>query len=493
MSNNNFIWENILKNIKDEVSPEVYEGWLHNSYTDNVDLKNKTITIICSNSFLSDLFKNVYDEKFKSIIKNLMNVDFSFYYNYLDEEKVIEDNRKKEEDNNSAGQLIMNNFLAKEKPSGSQNFFQAQSFPLDEYKSPVKKAQLSSSKNNPSLNKNFTFDNFIVGEGNQYAVTLARTVASYPGESSPAFIYGGVGLGKTHLLHAIGNELEEHNPDFKIKCISSEKFLNDFMRLIQPGSKSNFSNDEFNRIYRNVDALLIDDIQFLSGKQETLKNFFHVFNELQENQKQIVLISDRPPHLLDGIEDRLVSRFESGVTADITPPEYETIATILKLKCGEASISIDESIVAYISGHIHQNTNRNIRELEGIVKELKFMVPKNEKITMEMVERIVKKRINTTKKTIEPSNIINTVASFYNISVDDIYSPKRNKEIANARQIAIYLCRELTDLSLPAIGKIFKKDHSSIFYANNKVVTLKEENEDVATDIENIKNKIKNI
>ena len=293
----------------------------------------------------------------------------------------------------------------------------------------------------------------------------------------------------THLLHAIGNEMENNFPDFKIECISSEKFLNEFLASIKPMKNKNVGADEdFRRKYRDVDALLIDDIQFLSGKTETQNAFFHTFNELQMNQKQIVLISDRSPSQLNELEDRLVTRFSQGITADITPPDFETRMAILKYKCEQFDIQLSEKTLTYISNNI----SSNIRELEGVLKRIKFTATsKNQQPSLAIAEEILKDTRISPRKNVLPENILNVCADFYRIKLDDLLSSFRKKEVVKVRNIAIYLCRELTTLSFPAIGDYFNKDHTSIIYSVNKIAKLsKDEEPELFEDIEVIKERI---
>lgn len=488
MNNNNYLWEIVLSDIKKEVSDQVFNTWFTNSFIDKVDFNNKKITIISENILISDYLKSVFDPKFKTSLKNNTSIDFDIEYSYIGENKsIIEDKRIPEP---SPDSFIKEKFLAKDKPSGMQNFTKQPSFIFEDYKEPEKKAVPLKNNKNKGLNRNFTFDNFVIGEGNNLAYNVALSVVEYPGVHNPFFIYGGVGLGKTHLLHAIGNELEKNNPDFKIECVSSEKFINEFVQSIRSNSKDQNLDEKFRNKYRNVDALLIDDIQFLADKKETQNTFFHTFNELHMNDKQIVLVSDRPPSQLDGLEDRLVSRFDSGVISDITPPDYETRFAIISFKCEKYQLKVDDNIISYIAGNI----TGNIRELEGVLKEIDIITKRtNKPVTIHMAEDIIKRRVKSSKKKIVPDDIINTTSDFFKISIDDILSSKRNKELVYPRMIAMYLCRELTDLSLPAIGKLFNKDHSSIFYSINKVSTFLNENENNIVDtIENIKEKLNN-
>lgn len=487
MSNSNFLWEIIIKKLKTEVDPEVFSTWIEPNFIDFVDMKKKIVTICSPNLLISEYLQNFFDIKIKEIIKSSTSVEFNLFYNYLEDDKTTIKESKKNHYKNTED-VILENFFSKDKPSGVQNIFSKQHFSDKSYTKP--KDALNYNYDKSSLNKKFLFDNFVVGEGNVHAYNLAYSCTVAPGEHNPLFIYGGVGLGKTHLLHAIGNELVDNYPGYKVKCVTSEQFLNDYVNSIQIGNKNKNAAEEFRKKYREVDALLIDDIQFLSGKTGIQTAFFHTFNELYLNQKQIVLISDREPNDLDGLDDRLVSRFDSGVLADITPPDYETRVAIIKYKCKKNNISLDDSIISYISGNI----SGNIRQIEGILKEIKFKSTSVANITLSMVENIIKHRVKNIKKNITPEDIINVTSDFYKISVDDILSSKRNKEIVNARMIAIYLCRELTNLSLPAIGKLFNKDHSSIFYSNSKISTMILENtNNILNDIENIKEKLKKI
>ena len=454
MSNSNFLWEIILRELKSTVDPHVFDTWFSSASIDNVDFMKKSIVITSKEALISQFIQSAYDQKLKEILKKNTGFDFNIEYTSLDNDLPpitphVDDEKP------AAENLIRQNFLQGDKPSGAQHFYQKQTFPLEDYKKPEPNKNIIASKKNPTLNKNYTFENFVVGEGNAFTHNIAWNVAVSPGGIyNPLFIYGGVGLGKTHLLHAIGNEMEANFPDFKIECISSEKFLNEFLASIKPmKDKNNYTNadEDFRRKYRDVDALLIDDIQFLSGKTETQNAFFHTFNELQMNQKQIVLISDRSPSQLNDLEDRLVTRFSQGITADITPPDFETRMAIIKFTA----------------------------------------TSKHEQPSLSIAEEILKSAKTSPRKNISPENIINVCADFYKIKVDDILSSSRKKEVVQVRNIAIYLCRELTTLSFPSIGDCFNKDHTSILYSFNKIAKLsKDENPEIFEDIEVIKERL---
>ena len=498
-NNSNFFWQMILEELKHELTPEILETWFYSSFVTNIDYSRNLVTIMSNEPLVSQYLKNVHHATLKQILFKRTGVPFDIIYDYLDNSestpasnnKVLETSIKMQDDFSTeaipAEQLIeKNDFFKGDKPSGTQNFYKKQSLPLEEYKVPSQKANTNLfSKQNPTLNKNFTFDNFVVGEGNKYAYAMADAVVGSPGTLyNPLFIYGGVGLGKTHLLHAVGNEIESNFPQFKILCVSSETMLNDLIKSINTKN-----NDTFIHKYRDIDVLLIDDIQFLKGKGGLQEALFHTFNELQMNQKQIVLISDREPSQLDGLQQRLVSRFQQGGTADITPPDFVTRMAILQHKCEQFDIHIDNSILTFIAN----NVSSNIRELEGILKQIKLRVDSlNEAPTLETAESILKKVVSQSKKVISPDLIISVCSDFYKIKKDDILSSSRKKEVVLARNSAMYLCRELTDLSFPAIGTHFNKDHSSILYSCNKMATLIIEDETISLNIEQIKEQIKN-
>ena len=490
MSNSNFLWEIILREIKNEVTPQVFETWFSRASIDNVDFVKKRVVITSKELLVSQYIQGTYDAKLKEILKINTGLDLHIDYDSLDNHIPIQDSTSSFDNKIPAENIIKQNFLQGDKPSGAQHFYQKQTFTFDDYKQPIPNKNITNSKKNPTLNKNYTFENFVVGEGNAFTHNIAWNVAVEPGGIyNPLFIYGGVGLGKTHLLHAIGNEMENNFPDFKIECISSEKFLNEFLASIKPMKNKNVGADEdFRRKYRDVDALLIDDIQFLSGKTETQNAFFHTFNELQMNQKQIVLISDRSPSQLNELEDRLVTRFSQGITADITPPDFETRMAILKYKCEQFDIQLSEETLTYISNNI----SSNIRELEGVLKSIKFTyTSKNQPPSLAIAEEILKDTRISPRKNILPENILNVCADFYRIKLDDLLSSSRKKEVVKVRNIAIYLCRELTTLSFPAIGDYFNKDHTSIIYSVNKIAKLsKDEEPELFEDIEVIKERI---
>lgn len=330
----------------------------------------------------------------------------------------------------------------------------------------------SASENNPNeevtlsiLNPKYTFDTFVIGNGNRLAHAASVAVAEAPAKAyNPLFLYGGVGLGKTHLMHAIGHYILSQNPSSKVLYVSSEKFTNELINAIKDDR-----NEEFRSKYRNIDVLLIDDIQFIGGKERTQEEFFHTFNALYEANKQIILSSDKPPREITTLEDRLRSRFEWGLIADIQSPDLETRIAILKKKAQQENIYIPNDVMTFIADKIASN----IRELEGALNRvIAYSSLTENEISVELATEALKEIIIANNNRVINSNlIIDAVSRYYDIKPDDFRSSKRNRDIAYPRQIAMYLCRELTDLSLPKIGEEFGgRDHTTVMHACTKIL-----------------------
>ncbi len=315
-------------------------------------------------------------------------------------------------------------------------------------------------KNRSYLNSRYTFDNFVEGNSNQFAKAAALAVAEAPGKTSfnPLLIYGGVGLGKTHLIQAIGNFVLSQFPNKRVQYVSSEKFTLEFINAIK-----NNQSAEFSLHYRNVDILLVDDVQFFINKERTQEEFFHTFNELQQKGKQIVLSSDRPPQELAGLEDRLISRFSSGLIADIQPPDLETRIAILQKKAEQDKIQLPDEITQFIA----TNVTSNIRELEGaLIKLLAYSSLNGEDITFRLAKQVLKDLIKKKKSTLSIELIQRVVSEFFEIKEDLIRAKTRKKEIVEARQISMYLAKSLTNSSLKTIGLHFGgRDHSTVIHA----------------------------
>lgn len=319
-----------------------------------------------------------------------------------------------------------------------------------------------------NLNPNYTFDTFVVGDNNRLVTAAALSVAENPGTNwNPLFIYGGVGLGKTHLMHSIAHYILENQEDARVLYVTSEQFTNEVIEAIKEGV---LASKEFRKKYRNIDALLIDDIQFVIGKERTEEEFFHTFNELYQAGKRIIISSDRPPKDFTDIEDRIKSRFGSGMLSEINPPDYETRMAILKKRCELENENLSDEILDYIA----TNVNSNIRELEGAYKKvtaLNKLVNVNTEATLDIAKNALKDIINpNAKNVITIDTIIDVVASYYELSIDQLCSANRSSNVAYPRQIAMYLCKQLTPVSLKEIAsKLGKKDHSTILFGINKI------------------------
>lgn len=346
--------------------------------------------------------------------------------------------------------------------------------PAHKDKSPV------SNGNMGNLNPRYTFDTFVVGSTNKMAHAVSVAVAESPGSSfNPLFLYGGAGLGKTHLMHSIAHHIINNRKDLRVLYVTSEKFTNELI-----DSLKHDRNKQFRDKYRNIDVLLIDDIQFIIGKESTQEEFFHTFNELHEAKKQIVISSDKHPREISTLEERLRSRFEWGITADIQPPDYETKMAILNKRAELEHLEIDPEVMQYVANNI----NSNIRELEGALNKIcVFSNLEKRPINLSLAEEALKDMIETQKE-ISPQLIMDLVAEHFNISVADILSKKKNKEIAVPRQICMYLCKTYTDYSFQAIGNLMgKRDHSTVLHGHNKIndimTSSKDDNMKTTVDI----------
>ena len=333
-------------------------------------------------------------------------------------------------------------------------------------------AQVAGVASSSGLNPRYTFDTFIVGSSNQFAHAACRAVAEAPSRSyNPLFIYGGVGLGKTHLMHAIGQYVLQHDPGMTLTYISSERFMNEMINALRYDRIL-----DFRERYRSVDILLVDDIQFVSGKEGTQTEFFHTFNALYDAQKQIVLSSDRPPHEIPALEERLRSRFEWGLIADIQPPDIETKVAILKRKAEAEAVPLPDSVAMYIAGRIKSN----IRELEGsLIRLIAYASLTGREISLDLTHEVLKNIVDQDERAITIETIQKFVADYYQLKVVDLKSRNNSKSVATPRQIAMYLCKNLTHASLPEIGRSFGgKHHSTVIHSIKKVEELRKKNAD---------------
>jgi chromosomal replication initiator protein len=336
------------------------------------------------------------------------------------------------------------------------------------------------------LNPKYNFDNFVIGGSNRFAHAAAVAVAEAPAKAyNPLFIYGDSGLGKTHLLHAIGHYSESLYPGIRVRYVSSEEFTNDFINSIANNRASVFQSR-----YRDIDILLIDDIQFLQGKDSTQEAFFHTFNTLHDHNKQVVITSDLPPKHLTGFEDRMRSRFEWGLITDVQAPDLETRIAILRKKAQSERLQVPDDILEYMASKV----SSNIRELEGtLIRVTAFSSLNRMPVDLALVQTVLKDLITLDEDNIvAPVDIINHTAEYFKLTVDDLYGSSRSQAVATARQIAMYLCRELTNLSLPKIGQLFgNRDHTTVMYANKKISELMKERRSIYNQVTELTSRIK--
>ncbi|MCM2676455.1 chromosomal replication initiator protein DnaA [Alkalicoccobacillus plakortidis] len=443
MENIHDLWERVLSEMETKVSKPSFETWLKSTKA-NV-IQNDVITVTAPNEFARDWLEDHYASLTSDTIENLTG-------SRLTPKFVIPQNE-------SVDDLLV------EQP-------------------PKKIPQADAADDISSrtmLNGKYTFNTFVIGSGNRFAHAASLAVAEAPAKAyNPLFIYGGVGLGKTHLMHAIGHYVMEHNPKANVVYLSSEKFTNEFINSIRDNKAVNFRNK-----YRNVDVLLIDDIQFLAGKEQTQEEFFHTFNALHEESKQIVISSDRPPKEIPTLEDRLRSRFEWGLITDITPPDLETRIAILRKKAKAENLDIPNEVMLYIANQI----DTNIRELEGaLIRVVAYSSLINKDMNADLAAEALKDIIpNSKPKMLTIIDIQKLVGDYYQVKLDDFKAKKRTKSVAFPRQIAMYLSRELTDSSLPKIGSEFGgRDHTTVIHAHEKISRLLGTDEDLQQKVQAI-------
>ena len=338
-----------------------------------------------------------------------------------------------------------------------------------------------------NLNENYTFDKFVVSTNNALAFAVAKEVAETPGKKhNPLFIYGGVGLGKTHLAQAIGQEVKKNKPNTNIVYVSCETFTNEFISAIASRRMA-----EFKKNYREVDVLIVDDIQFLSAKEGSQEEFFHTFNSLHQSSRQIVLTADKPPQAIPALEGRLQSRFGGGMVVDIQPPNFETRIAILTEKCKEKGFVLTDEVINFIAKNIHSN----IRELEGALNRLMVYCQFNSvSPSLDLAASVLKDAISSSNKKVDTAQIISEACKYFSVSREDILSGKRKKELVIPRQIAIFLIRELTNKSLPEIGKVMGgKDHTTIMHAEKKISDLLDQDKQIKETVENLRNRLLSI
>ena len=413
----------VLAELELSIPKANFKTWFQNTFLSKIEEDTKTAVIVVPNAFTKGWLEKRYHKNILEILEKATDGEIKkIRYEY----KI-------------------------EKPSLPPKF-------LESFKVVREKV------NGFGLNPNYTFERFVTGKENELAYAASCAVAKNPGKKyNPLFIYGGVGLGKTHLLHAVGHAILNKNRGLKILCTNAEKFTNEFVDAIRSGTM-----EKFNKNYRNLDVFLIDDIQFMAGKKGTEEAFFHTFNSLHQDDKQIVITSDRPPKALPALEDRLISRFEWGLIADIIPPGFEMRLAILKAKCQEKKFLLNDEILNYLANQITDN----VRELEGVLNRL---MAYKDFHGIELDLAVTKSIINSlstgvNKKFVRLKEVLEAVSDFYNIKVSEMIGPSRKKELVEPRQVAMYLLREELKTSFPLIGKEFgNRDHTTVMHSYEKI------------------------
>lgn len=461
MVDNKRLWQNVLGEAEIALSPANFSTWFKN--TEIINSSDTVVFIRVPNIFTKEWFEKKYETEIikKCLMRNLPNLQKIEYVIGIRSQKEIIFNEPVSATTKTSGRPI-------ERPPVS-----------------VLIKSRGTGETIERLNPRYTFETFVVGESNHLAQAAAEAISKAPGiVYNPLFIYGGVGLGKTHLLQAVGNAILTNYPKKKVVYITSEKFTNELVDSIMKKTTR-----EFKEKYRRVDCLIIDDIQFLEGKDATQEEFFHTFNALYENNKQIILASDRPPKAISTLDARLRSRFEWGMMADVTAPNYETRLAILRFKAANLKFSLPDNILELIA----QKIQNNIRELEGaLTRIVAFGQLNNTLPNIEDVEGLLGGLlINPGKKILRAGDIIKTISKYYDLKKEDLLGKRRNKEVVIPRQILIYLMREELDLPYTAIAReIGGKDHTTIIHNYNKIKNLVLENVDLESEIINIKEKL---
>jgi chromosomal replication initiator protein len=435
---NEELWQATLAQVQFNTSPAIFSTWFRN--TKILDRKDEKIIISVPNNFSKEWLENKYNKELLKILRSL--------------NPEIKAETKKEP-------LVKNTI--------NENQLEFQTYKINK---------------ETGLNPKYVFENFVVGSFNELPHAAAIAISKKPGlVYNPLFVYGGVGLGKTHLIQAIGNEIHKKFPKKKIKYISSEKFISGVVNSIREHNIENFKND-----FKKTDLLIIDDIQFLTGKEKTQEEFFHIFNTLYQNNKQMIISSDRIPKAIPLIESRLRSRFEGGMIVDVGTPDIETRMAILKVKAKERKVNLSNDVLEYIA----ENIQNNIRELEGAINKISIhQNMKNKDIDINEIKTILKNLILAPQKPINSKKIITIVANFYDLKEKDLFVSTRKKEIVRPRQIAMYLLRDMLKCSFPFIGRKFQgKDHTTTIYACSKISKEIQENETLNEEINLIKQRL---
>lgn len=447
----NTFWLSCLDHFRKELNVQQFNTWIRPLQIDSVIGNNDEVVLIAPNRFVSQWVKD-------NFIAHIEQMAYSYY------------SRKIQFNLRLADQTDNKNLSIETPPAAATEENKPEPSPAVKTTTPL-------AKNNQSqLNPNFTFDNFVTGKANQLARAGAIQVAESPGIAyNPLFIYGGVGLGKTHLIHAIGNYVQEHNKSAKIRYVHAEKYVSDVVSAYQ-----HKAFDKFKLYYHSLDLLLVDDVQFFGGKNRTQEEFFYAFNALIESHKQVIITCDTYTKEINGLEERLVSRFGWGLTVAVEPPELEMRVAILLKKAEQEKTHLDENVAFFIAKHIRSN----VRELEGALKRvLAFSRFVRQEITLDIAKEALKDLLAVQSRQISIENIQKTVADYYKIKVSDMYSKNRSRIIARPRQMAMAIAKELTSLSLPDIGEAFGgRDHTTVLHGYRKINELRISDPTVSRD-----------
>lgn len=446
------IWIKFTDKFKESVSEKVFDVWINPIMP--LEVTDTYYKVAVQNNFFKKVIEEKYAKTIESILSSIMEKNITLIIDTIEE---------------SEGKQIIPEIKPAEEPMR-----------------PLFKAEREDEINESNLNPKYVFENYVMGNSNRFAYAAALAVANNPASTyNPLFLYGGVGLGKTHLMHAIGNRIKQNDPTMKVLYISSENFTNEIINSIY-----NKNTEAFRKKYRNIDCLIIDDIQFLKGKEQTQVEFFHTFNDLRDSNKQIIISSDRLPKEIETLEDRMRSRFESGLIADIQPPDLETRMAILRQKAVNDKIELPNEVLTLLATSI----TSNIREIEGVyTKVVAYSSLMNVPVTLDITKKILDDMGNIVQvKQITFESITQAVAEHYHIKVDELFNKKRTQNIAYPRQIAMYLCRELADMSYPRIGELFGgRDHTTVIHAYEKISNKSKIDSKLQNDLNALKDLLK--
>ena len=468
-SNLETFWAFVADSFSKELSPQQFKTWIKPLFPLSFDQENLTLSLAAPNRFKLDWAKNQFNQRFIELAQTHFGAPIVLDWVLDPKVKLLNTDEQQSE--------FISEDLAQTNSSGG--------FPgagLDE----VNELPSIGIDGRSRLNPGLTFDSFVTGKANQLARAAAIQVANNPGSSyNPMYLYGGVGLGKTHLIHAIGNHLLQEKPKAKIRYIHAEQYVSDVVKAYQQKSF-----DKFKQYYHSLDLLLIDDIQFFAGKPRSQEEFFYAFEALTANKSQVIMTSDTYPKEISGIDDRLISRFDSGLTVAIEPPELEMRVAILMKKALAEGLPLTEDVAFFVAKHLRSN----VRELEGALRKiLAYVRFHGKEITIEVAREALKDLLSVQNRQISVENIQKTVADFYNIKVADMYSKKRPANIARPRQIAMYIAKELTQKSLPEIGELFGgRDHTTVLHAVRKITEERSRDNQLNHELHVLEQSLKN-